>query len=171
MAVGPLTPGRIFLGAGDLTYGTVNIGATVEDTILRIELEQYFPDFNGTKGPVDGTGFILEAIPYLEATLTELRGQFLGWGLPGVTVVSGVSSEVISDYQPHCKPMGQDLVWTGQDCDGHDITITLYNAIVESNLELPFSDNEIVKFRYTWKGLYDLAAPGTAPISIVIDIA
>jgi len=171
MGVTADTPGRIYLGAGEVQYGIHNVGATVEDTEFWVELEQYFPDFNGVKGPVDLTGFVLTCIPFLAVTLTEMRGQFLAWGLPGISVVSGVSSEVLSDYVPGCKPAGQDLQWTGQDCDGHDITINIYNAIVEGNLTLSFSDNNIVQYRYTFKGLYDPANVTVAPFDITIDIA
>ncbi len=171
MGVTAQTPGRIYLGAGEVTYGSDNVGATVDDTEFWVEFEQYFPDFNGVKGPVDQTGWILTCIPFLAVTLTELRGQFLAWGLPGITVASGVSSEVLSDYVPGCKPAGQDAQWYGQDCDGHDITINIYNAIVEGNLTLTFSDSGETKYRYTFKGLYDPATPTAAPFDITIDIA
>ena len=171
MAVTANTPGRIYLGAGDVTVGGTPVGATVEDTVLRWEMEQYFPDFNGVKGDVDQTGFILRAVPYLEVTLAELDAVKLAWGLPGITPTSDVSSEVLSDWIPGCKPAGQDLVWTGQDCDGHDITVNLYNAIVENNLELNLSDSSITTYRLIFKGLYDPSNPTVAPFDMTIDIA
>jgi len=171
MAVTATTPTRILLGAGDITIGVTPVGATMENTVFRVEKTEYFPKFNGVLGDVDQTGFITRLVPILEATMAEVHGWLLALGLPGITMTSDVSSEVLSDYVPGCKPAGQDITWTGQDCDGHDVTINIYNTIVTSNLELEFSDDNIVAYRYTFQGLYDPANPTVAPFTMVVDIA
>ena len=171
MAVTATTPGRIYLGAGDLTVGAAPIGATLENIIFRLEIEQYFPDFNGVLGDVENTGFITRLVPHLVVTFGELIGANLLWAIPGATLTSDVSSEVISDFIPGCKGLGNDVIWTGTDCDGHTVTITIFNAIAEGNLEMEFSDDEITTYTIDFRGTYDPADPTVAPFSIVIDIA
>ncbi|MBU0846587.1 hypothetical protein KKH23_05305 [Patescibacteria group bacterium] len=171
MAVTATTPGRIYLGAGDLTVATVPVGATLENIVFRLELEQYFPKFNGVLGDVENTGFITRLVPHLVVTFGELIGANLVWAIPGVTLTSGVSSEVISDFIPGCKGTGFDVIWTGTDCDGHTIQITVFRAIATGNLEMEFSDDELTTYTIDFRGTYNPADPTVAPFSIVIDIA
>lgn len=171
MAVTATTPGRIYLGAGDLTVAGAVVGATLENIVFRLEIEQYFPDFNGVLGDVENTGFITRLVPHLVVTFGELIGANLIWAIPGAVLASGVSSEVVSGFVPGCKGEGNNVVWTGTDCDGHAITITIFNAIAEGNLEMEFSDDEITTYTIDFRGTYGAAAPTVAPFSIVIQIA
>ena len=171
MGVTGTTPRRIYLGAGDLTVGAAPVGATLENIAFRLEMEQYFPKFNGVLGDVEDTGFITRLVPHLVVTFGELIGANLVWAIPGATLTSGASSEVISDFVPGCKGLGNDVIWTGVDCDGHHIVITVFNAIATGNLEMEFSDDEITTYTIDYRGTYDPANPTVAPFSIVIDIA
>lgn len=173
MAVTATTPGRIYLGAGDLTVAGAVVGATLENIVFRLEIEQYFPDFNGVLGDVENTGFITRLVPHLVVTFGELIGANLIWAIPGASsyLTSGVSSEVLSDFIPGCKGLGSDVVWTGLDCQSHQIQITIFNAISEGNLEMEFSDDEITTYTIDFRGTYDPAAPAVAPFSILIQIA
>lgn len=172
MAVTATTPGRIYLGAGDLTVGGAAVGATLENIVFRLEIEQYFPKFNGVLGDVENTGFITRLVPHLVVTFGELIGANLIWAIPGATLASGISSEVItvSDAVPMCKGTGNDVQWTGVDCEGHTITIMIFNAIAEGNLEMEFSDDEITTYTIDFRGTYAPGNTSVAPFSITIDI-
>ena len=175
MGVTTDTAARLVLGAGDLTFGGTDVGATMEGTVFRVERTLYNPDLNGVRGPLKGTVFVLEEIPFLEVTLTEITGEFIGFALPGVSVASDVSSDIVSGSDSICLSTSdyKDLILTIPKCDGTDldVIITITDALAISNLEMTWEDDGITTFRITFRGHYDASAPLEAPWSMEIEQA
>jgi len=67
------------------------------------------------------------------------------------------ASVIISGGTPGCiaATCYNDIVWTGENCDGHTIRITLKDAISSENLEITFQCDEEAAFTITFMATYD----------------
>ena len=164
MAITANTPINIVVGAGDLTYGGADLGATEGGARLRVEREYYTPDLDGARAEVMGTERLIRETATLEVTLAELTMLSLDYALPGADLVSDASSEILTAAIRACIPQSDhgDVVLTVPRCaaDGTeelDIIITLYNALAEPGLEIPFMDTEDSKYTVTFKAYLDAA--------------
>ena len=173
MGVGSGTVSRLVFGAGDVSVGGVDLGATDEGTVFRIEQEIYEPHFNGVYGPLRGSLHRTRLVAYIEVTVSEFSTDLLAIAIPGlISIESGAApySEELSDGLIACIADGeyQSVVWTGEDCDGDDITITLENAICTENMEVTFQDTEEAKIRLVFMCTYDPADVGHIPFNVVV---
>ena len=172
MAVSTTTVSRLVFGAGDVSVGGIDLGATDEGVVFRIEQEVYEPHFNGVYGPMKGSLHRTRLVAYLEVTVQEFKTDTLAIAIPGLTStqLGGGTSEELSGGTIACIAAGeyQSVIWTGEDCDGDAITITLENAICTENMEVTFQDTEEAKIRLTFMATYDPAQPSHIPFSVEI---
>ncbi len=172
MAVTTTTVSRLVFGAGDVSVGGTDLGATDEGTVWRIEQEVYEPHFNGVYGPLRGSLHRTRLVAYLEVTVQEFSTGLLAIAIPGLTSTPAgdASSEELSDGVIACIADSeyQTVIWTGEDCDGDAITLTLENAISIENMEVTFQDTEEAKIRLTFMATYVASDPGHIPFSAVI---
>ena len=173
MGIRAETPVNIVLGAGNLTYGGVTVGATEGGSRLRIVREYFTPDLDGALADVMGTERLIRETATLEVTLAELTMTLLNMALPGAGLVSDASSEILTAALSMCIPQTDhgDVVLTVPRCaaDGTetlDIVVTLENALAEPGLEIPFTDSEDSKYTVTFKAYVDASALTTPVWSI-----
>lgn len=166
------TAGRLLLGAGTLTVGGTSVGATTGEGTFSVTRTILTPQLNGAAGPVKGTEFVTEEIAMLSMTLTEMTAQNLSWALPNTSVTSDASSEQISGGVVTCIDDSDynQIVWTGQDCEGDNVTITLDDAIMVDDLEITFSDEDIAQFDVSFRASYNRGDPDNRPWKVVIDL-
>lgn len=173
MTVTVNTPARLVFTAGTITVGGVDVGATMEGNVFRLEKEISEPHFHGVRGPLAGGMFMSSLVPYLETTLAEITGVHIGWAIPGVTVLSNASSETISGFVPGCiaTTAFKNIILTVTKCDGKTVVLTVKNAIMVDAPELSFNDEgDPVTMKMVWKGCYAAANPTVAPFTIVNNI-
>ena len=173
MALTANSPGRLVFGAGDVTVGTVDVGATMEGNVFRWEMDVSQPHFHGARGPVREMMFVYRFVPYLEVVVPELIGANFALAFPGGDLSSDVSSETISDWYPGCLETTDyaDVILTVTKCDGLTQVITLYDAIVIEASEITYHDEgEPARMRLVFMGTYDPADAAKAPFSIVNNI-
>lgn len=174
MGVDSGTVSRLVFGAGNVSVGTFgDLGATDEGTVFRIEQEIYEPHFNGVYGPMKGSLHRTRLVAYLEVTVQEFRIGHLSFAIPGMVEGYWDSvSEEISEGVIACIANSEynDVVWTGTDCDGDTITLTVKDAICTENMEVTFQDTEEAKIRLVFMSTYDPSTPTEIPFTIVIEV-
>lgn len=172
MGVDTSTLSRLVFGAGNVSVGAYgDLGATDEGTVFRIEQEIYEPHFNGVYGPLKGSLHRTRLVAFLEVTVQEFVTDILAIAIPGMTSTTFDSlSEELSDGVIACidSDLYVTVIWTGEDCDGDAITITLENAICTENLEVTFQDTEEAKIRLTFMATYDPADVTHIPFSVEV---
>jgi len=172
MSVSSTTVSRLVFGAGTVTVGGTDLGATDEGVVFRIEQEVYEPHFNGVYGPLKGSLHRTRLVAFLEVTVQEFKTATLAIAIPGLTSTTAgdSSSEELSDGVIACiaSAQYQTVIWTGEDCDGDAIVITLSNAISTENMEVTFQDTEEAKIHLTFMATYEAEDPGHIPFSVVV---
>jgi len=84
-----ITPEELYFGApASLTYGGVEIGATVDPPVVNFDVTTYVPEFQGARGPVKGTVITTRVIPSVTCRVNQITAQKLGWAMPGTTATS-----------------------------------------------------------------------------------
>lgn len=82
----------LFSGAPvSLTYGGIEVGATISVPKFTIEVESGAPQFTNAGGPVKTTAINRRAMPSVELTVNEITAQKLAWALPGCVSTSSQS--------------------------------------------------------------------------------
>jgi hypothetical protein len=85
-------PSAIFSGAPvSITYGGVEMGATIAQPKLNIDVTAGAPDFTNAGGPVKDTAGYRKIMPSVEITVNEFTAQKLAWAMPGATADSSES--------------------------------------------------------------------------------
>lgn len=163
MVMSSTTRENLVLDAGNFYVGAVDIGATVGGSSWGLEQEIVYPELDGARGPVEGTGKITREIATLVVRMTELTIRNLALVVPGVDSSSDATSEytdlpavgylATSEYQ--------DVHWTGETMDGKNVDIYLFNAAPVGGVELAFTDTEGMVYEITWQAFYDPTAPST----------
>lgn len=95
-----ISPSNILLGAGQIYYRALGVltawtgvGATMDDTTMRIAQSWFRPDLNGMLGPVQEMDYLTEQNAELEFTMVEVAGSKLALAVPGATSTAGVVTE------------------------------------------------------------------------------
>jgi hypothetical protein len=95
-----IDPTAVVIGAGQLYYRALsvatawtNIGATMDDTVVRIPQTWFRPDLNGQLGPIQELDYLSEQNMELEATMMEVAGTNLALAIPGATSTTGTGAE------------------------------------------------------------------------------
>ena len=166
------TPNRLLFGAGTLSVGGTSVGATTGETAFTVEKDLYFPELNGAAGKVKGTGWCVSERAILKVTVSEFTMFNLGAALPGLQWSSNATPEATVASSVGCIDSTEyvAVVWTGQDCDGDNVTLTFSQAIMIENLDVSFSDSEEAKFDLTFEATYTTADPDARPWTLVIEI-
>ena len=166
------TPNRLLFGAGALSVGGTSVGATTGEVAFTVERDLYFPELNGAAGKVQGTGWVVSERATLKVTVSEFTMFNLGAALPGLQWSSNATSEATVASSVGCIDSTEyvAVVWTGQDCDGDNVTLTLNQAIMTENLDVSFSNSEEAKFDLTFEATYTTADPDARPWTLVIEI-
>ncbi len=161
-----INPEELFFGTPTtLTYGGVDVGATVDPPTVTITPTLYKPDFQNAVGPVTGAVFITGVECKAELTVNQITAAKLAWGLPGATEVGGVISWTPGRVD---SAAFKDLVLVGEGLDGRTLTVTIKNALPEGALTVPFSKSEITGMKLAFIGYVDTTTPTTAPFEIAI---
>ena len=164
------TPNRLLFGAGALSVGGTSVGATTGESSFSVERDYYFPQLNGAGGKVAGTGWIVQETAKLKVTVSEFTMRNIANSLPGLNWSSTASSETTLASSVGCIAASEykTVIWTGQDCDGDDVTLTLNNAIMTENLEVAFSDENEANFGLAFEATFGTDDPDARPWSLVI---
>lgn len=95
-----ITPGAIIVGAASAYNRAIasvaawtGVGATMDDTAVRIAQAWYRPDLNGMLGPVQEMDYLTEQAVEVEFTMVEIAGSKLALAIPGATATAGVVTE------------------------------------------------------------------------------
>ncbi len=95
-----ITPEDIFLGAGQPYYRAVGVlsawtgvGATTDDTAMRINQSWYRPELNGMLAPIQGMDYLNEQNAELEFTMNEIAGTKLSLAVPGATTTTTATTD------------------------------------------------------------------------------
>jgi len=176
MAVSATTHEYLLFGAGNFTVGGVDIGATTDPISFRVEQTIFFPNLNGARGPVTGTGFKVREVPSITATVVEIRGDIIQWAIPGASVGSSTSTSFSSSSICYgtvgCIPDTdyRDVVWTATDCDGDIMQIVVLDAIMTENMEWSFNNEGEAQLTMTFMGTYDPADADARPWCWTIEV-
>lgn len=94
-----ITPANIILGAGQAYYRALDVltawssvGATMDDTAMRIAQSWFRPDLNDMLGPIQEMDYLTEQNAELEFTMVEVAGDKLALAVPGATSTTGVTT-------------------------------------------------------------------------------
>ena len=182
MGITARTRNRIVFGAGNITVDGVDIGATTGKTILRVVQELYEPHFDGVLGPLEQSLHRTRLVASLECTAVEFqRTDLMSMFHPDFFIITGTDSWAEGMWGEicwggACCPLqtlelcitNYNVVWTGEDCDGDPITVTLENAAQIKELSVAFKDTEETKFELKFLTTYDPADPEHIPFGIVV---
>ena len=162
------TPIRLVVDGGQLEVGGTDIGAITDPVSFVVERTYYTPNFTRVQGPVMVTVRVITEVPKLRCTLTEWQMAKLQFALPDTDLSSDVSSEVLTSIPGRIEAADhQDIIFVTTKADGELITITVTNAIAQSNLEVEFPDESEAKYAVEFVGHYDPADSDDAPWSVV----
>lgn len=173
MTISSDSPDRLMVDAGTLTVGGTDIGATLGGATFVVEMEQYAPKLDGVRGPAKGVRWITQEIPKLTCRLTEVQMAKVQWALPGSSLASDASSELLSDTTVGYIATGDynDVIFTGTKPDGNTVIITVNDATATSNLTMSFTDEGLTVYEVEFTGHYDPSDPDDAPWDIKNNIA
>jgi hypothetical protein len=165
-----IAPEELFFGAPtSLTYGGVEVGATIDAPKVIITPTTYTPEFMTAKGPVVSTDIVTKVIVACEFTINQLSAAKLAWGMPGCEASGGTGPQTITWTPGRIESADyKDLVLVGPGLDGREITVTIENAISVQPIEVDFSNSAIGGMKMRFEGRYDAATPTVAPFSIVL---
>lgn len=91
-----IAPEELYFGApASLTYGGVEVGATLDPPTVNFDITTYTPEFQGARGPVKGTVITTRVIPSCTLRVNQITAQKLGWALPGTATTSSTSLGVL----------------------------------------------------------------------------
>jgi len=163
------TRNRIVFGAGTLKVDGVDVGATTDKTILRIVQEIYEPHFDGVLGPLEQSLHRTRLVASLEFIVVEIRADLLSYAMTravpiGLLLALTYTNPIIK----LCMGDGHSVIWTGEDCDGDPITVSLENAVQLKEFEVSFTDTEEAKFGLKFLTTYDSADYEHIPFNIVV---
>lgn len=162
------TPINLVVGAGALTVGGTDVGATIGGSRFRVDREYLTPELDGALAPVAGTVRLTRETATLEVTLAEATLANLAAALPGASLASNASSEVLLAAVSNCirESKHADVVLTVPRCLASgtaNLTITLFNALPDAGIEIGFTDDEVASYTVTFRAYTDPATP-TDPV-------
>ena len=171
MAISATTLTDMVLDAGSLYIASVDIGATVGGSQFTVQQEIYWPDLDGARGNVVGTGKVINEVARLVANAAEITIAKIAAILPTVVSASGGGSEYtsINTFGYVGSSQHKSVEWKGQTMDLDNIIITLFNAMNNGgNLEMAFTDTGETVYPITFEGFYGSTTPTTRTWQIAI---
>lgn len=95
-----IQPANIIVGAAQVYYRAVSVltawtgvGATMDDTTVRVAQSWFRPDLNGMLGPVQELDYLTEQAVEAEFTMVEIAGSKLELAIPGSTATTTSSAD------------------------------------------------------------------------------
>lgn len=159
-----ITPEEVYFGAPTtLTYGGVQIGATITPPVIHFDITKW--DFipENAAGPIEGASVVTDVMARVELTVNQITGAKLAWALPGAAEAAGVVT-----WTAGRVPSGayKDLVLVGPGLDGRTMTVTLENAMSAENLSIELGKSNPAGLAMNFIGYYDPTTPQVVPITI-----
>lgn len=177
MGVSASTAVNLLLGAGDFLVDFVtatktgtNIGATEDGGKFVVKRKHYEGNFNGTLGPVKGLVRIIEEIPEIEITMSELTFANLQIAMPGLTkTVNAQGSSLASAHngQYQSSEWRNIALKVPKSTAGKYMYFCVDNALCEDPPEFSTDDQKNTKVKVKLKGYYDPSTPMTPPWRII----
>lgn len=100
-----IDPTAIIVGAGNLYSRALSVltpwtgvGATMDDTAVRITQRFFRPDINHILGPIQGLDYKVEENAEIEATIMEVSGANAALVIPGATATAGTGAVMSSGH-------------------------------------------------------------------------
>jgi hypothetical protein len=94
-----IDPTKVGVGAGVVYHRALSVltpwssvGATMDDTVVRVTQAWFRPDLNGMLGPVQELDYKSEEVPEIEYTMMELSGTNSALAIPGSTSTTGTGA-------------------------------------------------------------------------------
>jgi len=167
------TPQNLFFRTGTLTVNGVSVGALQGNIVFSVRKTDHIPTLAGAAGEVTGTRFRLREEAFLAGEVVEWTLLAIAYAISGISVSSNASSEVLGSSDDSSDVVGcigvdnyVDVVFQGQQCDGHNTTITLKRAIFDGDLEVTWEDQGHMHFAVVFKATYDPVDPDMRPYVI-----
>lgn len=95
-----ISPGAVIVGAASVynrAVGSVaawtGVGATLDDTTVRVAQSFFRPDLNGILGPVQELDYLTEQAVEIEFTMVEIAGNKLALAIPGATSTTEATTD------------------------------------------------------------------------------
>lgn len=163
-----IEPKELFFGAPvSLTYGGVEVGATIDAPKVTITPQIYSPEFQNAAGPVVGTQFVTRVEVACEFTVNQFSAAKLAWGMPGCETTGDTTTWEPGRIDTDAY---KDLVLIGEGLDGRSMVVTIYNALSTQPIEIDFSNQAIGGMKMRMVGHYDPDAPRVVPFALELDL-
>jgi hypothetical protein len=95
-----IDPNAVAIGAAQIYYRALGVltawngvGATMDDTTIRVNQAWYRPDLNGMLGPIQGLDYLTEQVVEGEFTMVEIAGAKLPLAIPGATYATTLNTD------------------------------------------------------------------------------
>jgi len=153
-----------------LTVNDVDLGATEGDIEIAMETEEYYPDLMQARGPVSGTGKIINATGRITVTMVEWKYAVLS-AMYSLGYSSNADSEMLGSGSVGMITEVDNVVVTGAvRNDGKAFKATIAKARVSSPLAITLMEKENSKLEVTFDALYTLNSPATFPMWIEFEV-
>lgn len=166
MGVTASTPENIVVGAGNVLVDEVDVGATADDNVFRIEQTIFEPDnLNGVPGMLLGTQYKTREEAILEATMPEVDAGTLALIWPGSDETSGTIDWdgtrriALADFHDY------DLAVDGLANTFHFVAD---NALNQGNAEFSAQDAGMMSPRGEFHSKWSAAALTASPHRIIV---
>lgn len=163
-----IEPQELFFGAPvSLTYGGVEVGATIDAPKVTITPTVYVPEFMNAKGPIVGTAIVTKVEVACEFTVNQFSAAKLAWGMPGCETTGDTTT-----WEPGRVDSAdyKTLVLVGEGLDGRQMIVSIYNALSSQPIEIDFSSQAIGGMKMRMVGHYDADTPNVAPFAIELGL-
>ena len=159
-----ITPEEVYFGAPTtLTYGGVDVGATLTPPVIHFDITKYDFSPQNAAGPIKGGSVITDVLVRVELTVNQVTGAKLAWALPGASEVAGVVTWTTGRVPSAAY---KDLVLVGPGLDGRTMTVTLEDAFSAENLSIELGKANPAGLSMNFMGYYDPTTPYDVPITI-----
>lgn len=169
MGVTSDTPANLVVGAGNVLVDTVDVGATADDNVYRIEQTIFEPDnLNGVPGMLKGTQYKTREEAILEASMPEVSAETLALLWPG-SAAAGVGTVTI-DWDGTRRIPDAAFHDYRLDVPGLDNLFSFLadDALNQGNIEYSGQDAGMMTPRGEFHSKWDAAALTTSPHRIII---
>jgi len=160
------TPANLVVGAGNVLVDDVDVGATADDNVFRIEQEIYEPDnLNGVPGALVGTQYKTREEAILEATMPEVAAATLALLWPGSAEAGGtidwdgtrrLPTSAFHDYQLDVPGLSNLFSFLADD------------ALNQGNIEFSGQDAGMMSPRGEFHSKWDAANLDASPHRIIV---
>lgn len=176
MTVSATTAANLVISAGEILIGFdvatkvgTSVGATEDDSKFVVKRKVYEGKFNGVLGPVKGVVKIIEEIPEMEFTVSELTMVNIQMAMPAVTeTVNATGNSYSTESQEiPAEAYVNVAIKVPKGNTGKFMYFVIENALSKDLPDFQFNDDKNVKLKCKLQGYYDPANPTKAPWRII----